>query len=370
MNKILLIGNTGLMKKQIDGQTSKVRLYFKKIQDEGYETEFVDLELFFKKPISTLNKIKKGIKKCDRIVLLTSTRGCKVLIPYINLINRKYNKPFILPLIGTSVLHYSIDKLNSFEKKDFILNKNFNYIKPKKSLIKQLKKITYILPETDLLTDIFKEYYNLKNVVTLNNFRENLSNETTINKNNNNNSILKLVFVSRVCAIKGIFDLIDVANNINEKEERVFLDIYGEKLFSDDEKTLFENNLNKNDCIKYKGVLKNEEVIKTINNYDLLVFPTRYEGEGTPGIIAESLIGGVPVLSSSFYQYKFLLKDNYDSIIFEQFNKHDLKDKIIYIIENRDLLLKMKINALDSGKKYTYEFNRDLFLQYICGKKD
>ena len=66
MNKILLIGNTGLMKKQIDGQTSKVRLYFKKIQDEGYETEFVDLELFFKKPISTLNKIKKGIKNLNK----------------------------------------------------------------------------------------------------------------------------------------------------------------------------------------------------------------------------------------------------------------------------------------------------------------
>lgn len=368
MSKILLIGNSGLRKNQIDGQTTKVRLYLKKIKDEGYDVNFVDLELFFKKPLSTLIAIKNGIKTCDRIVLLTATRGCKILIPYINFHNKKHNKPFVLPLIGTSVLHYSFDKLSIEERKDFILNKNYELIKPKKWLIKELKKISVILPETDLITSIFKEYYGINNVFTLTNFRE--ISQRSSNVKLSDDKFLHLVFISRVQEKKGVFDLIHAINSINKKKKCISLDIYGEKFFSKNEENLFDSLLLNNACIQYKGILKNNEVIDTIKKYDLLVFPTKYLGEGTPGIIVESLIAGVPVLSSSFYQYKFLLKENFDSIIYEQFDCNDLKNKLIFAINNKSLINKMKNNALESGNIYSYSFNRDNFIKFVCGKKD
>lgn len=368
MSKILLIGNSGLRKNQIDGQTTKVRLYLKKIKDEGYDVNFVDLELFFKKPISTFIAIKKGIKTCDRIVLLTATRGCKILIPYINFCNKKFNKPFVLPLIGISVLHYSFDKLSLEKRKDFILNKNYELIKPKQWLIKELKKITIILPETDLLTSIFREYYGINNVFTLTNFRE--ISQCSSNVKINEDDVLRLVFISRVQEIKGIFDLIHVVNSINKNKKFVNLDIYGEKFFSKNEENLFDSLLSHSSNIQYKGILNNNKVIDTIKKYDLLVFPTIYEGEGTPGIIVESLIAGVPVLSSSFYQYKFLLKDNYDSIIYKQFDNDDLNNKLNFATNNKLLINKMKDNALQSGNKYTYSFNRDNFIKFVCGKKD
>ena len=89
MNKICLIGNSGIKHHGVDGQTVKVRLYLKKIQDEGFEVFFVDLEDFMKHPFSTFYKIKKGVKECDRVVLITAQRGLKILIPYINNIKRK-----------------------------------------------------------------------------------------------------------------------------------------------------------------------------------------------------------------------------------------------------------------------------------------
>ena len=46
-------------------------------------------------------------------------------------------------------------------------------------------------------------------------------------------------------------------------------------------------------------------MVQTLANYDLSVFPTRFIGEGTPGVIVESLLAGTPVLTSNFPSYDF-----------------------------------------------------------------
>lgn len=45
--KICLIGNSGVRSNDKGGQTTKLRLYKKKIVDEGFDLTFVDLENFF-----------------------------------------------------------------------------------------------------------------------------------------------------------------------------------------------------------------------------------------------------------------------------------------------------------------------------------
>ena len=366
MNKILLIGNSGLKHHGEDGQTVKVRLYLKKMQDEGFEVQYVDLEGFLKHIFSILHKIRKGIKECDRIVLLSAERGCKYLIPYINKKNKKYQKPFILPLIGTSVLHHSIDKLSDEEKNAFIVEGQYSLTKPNKKMNEELKKITYILPETEQLTRVFKEFYGLENVYPLNNFRDI---KPVKKSKTSNDEILKIAFLSRVMKRKGIFDLIDVVSEINKEKQQIELDVYGNKSFSDDEAKLFDSKIN-NDSIKYLGVVKNSEVVETLSKYDMFVFPTKFIGEGTPGAIVEALIAGTPVLTSNFPQAKYLLNDEKDSLFFEMFDKEDLKSELLYIINNKNLLELMSKEALEAGKKYTYEYERNNFLKYVCGVEE
>ncbi len=363
MNKILLIGNSGLKHHGQDGQTVKVRLYLKKMLDEGFEVTFVDLEDFLKHIFTILSKIRKGIKECDRIVLLSAERGCKYLIPYINRHNKKYQKPFVLPLIGISVLHNDIDSLSVEDRNSFMVDSNYSLVKRNGKMSEQLKKINYILPETDLLTKIFKEYYSLNNVHTLNNFRE----SQKIDKSSNN-MILKIVFLSRVMDIKGVFDIMNVVSEINDGSTKVKLDIYGNKSFNEDEEKQFNNLLNDN--IKFKGLLDNSKVVDAIAQYDLFAFPTRYMGEGTPGVIVESLLAGTPVLTSNFPQAKYLLNDGKDSLFFKMFDKEDLKNKLLYIANNRSALETMSKEAFESGKKYTYEHERNNFLKYVCGVEE
>lgn len=48
----------------------------------------------------------------------------------------------------------------------------------------------------------------------------------------------------------------------------------------------------------YKGVLSKEKVLTTMSNYDVVVLPTFYEGEGYPGVLIEAYSLGLPVLTT------------------------------------------------------------------------
>ena len=362
MSKICLIGNSGIKNKVFDGQTEKVKLYIKKICDEGNEIFFVDLESFFKNPFGILRKIKKGIKICDRIVLLAAERGCMVLIPYINLINRKYKKPFILPLIGIGVLHHLLRNLSEEEKISFFIHKKYGLAKRDKRLSSKLSKITAILPETSLLADAYVEIFKLNNVVVLNNFRDI---EPVLNTPFHKDDKLHIIYASRVMSIKGIFDLVKVVNEINQDAPKISLDIFGINNLNKEENKKFMSSLNEH--VTYGGQIDNDKLVKIISNYDLFAFPTKYIGEGTPGVISESLLASTPVLSSTFPQADFLLKDKYDAIFFEINNENDLKEKINWIINNKPLLYKMRKNVFLSSKRFSYSHNRSVFLKYICG---
>lgn len=354
--KICLIGNSGIKHNLKDGQTTKFRLYKKKIEDEGVEVFLVDLECFFHHPLSIFQKIRKGIKQSDRIVLISGERACRLLMPYINSINKKYRKPFILPVVGSGVLHSSIDHLDERQIYNFFVNKDFSLAKKKKRIQEQLAKIDCILLETTLSKDVYQAFYGINNCKVLNNFRDIVP---KINIKENSGS-LKMVYLSRVMAKKGIFDLLDSLSSFDDNYQ---LDIYGTIYFSDDEELKFNSYLN--DKIKYKGVIDNENVIRTLNDYDLLVFPTRFSSEGTPGVISESLMAGTPVLSSNFPQASCLLKNGFDSLLYEMFDKEDLKEKIVWAIIHTDKIRAMKYNALESGKSFSYEYNKKVFFDLI-----
>ena len=48
-------------------------------------------------------------------------------------------------------------------------------------------------------------------------------------------------------------------------------------------------------------------------------------------------------------------------------DKEDLKNKLIKIINNKDLLNTIREGAIEAGKKFTYEYERTNFLKYVCG---
>lgn len=362
MSKVCLIGNSGINKHLLDGQTTKVRLYLSVLKQEHCDVLFIDLENFIHHALTILNQIRKAVHCCDRIVLISAERGCKILIPYINFLNRRFKKIFILPLVGTSVLHYSIDRLSDNDKRRFF-DGEYNICKFDKRTSKQLSQISCILPETKIISCAFKVFYHLNNVFTLTNFRDYYP---QTKKGTKPSSPLSILFLSRVMREKGLFDLLSVVDDFNSQNIPIRLDVYGTNCLNKADDIIFENYIKKGTC-RYLGSVENKDVISTISYYDLFVFPTRFIGEGTPGVIIESLLGGVPVLTSDFPQAPLLLKNGYDSLFFKMGNSDDLKEKMMYILKNHNKLNQMKKNAQKSGLQFTYCYNRKIFLKYICG---
>lgn len=360
MKKVLLIGNTG-KNKVLNGQTIKVRLYKDLLIKENVDFNFVDLKDFSHHPISSLIKIKKYIKDSERIVLITAQRGVKVLIPFINSCNKKYKRPFILPMIGINILHKYTDDLNEEDHYSFMHDCNFKGVKPSKKDTKQLQKITYILPENEMIKKVLVSFFKLENVEVLQNFRDS---DFECKNHKRSSDALNIIFLSRVMRNKGVFELIDAVKEINEKETLIKLDIYGEKYMDSNDSILFDSLLDSN--VTYQGPCSNDKVIGTISLYDLFVFPTLFKSEGTPGVIAESFIAGVPVLSSNFTQAPALMTNGVDSIIYEPSTRDELKNALINILKERKHIDLAK-NVINSRKKYFYTYNRELYLKYICG---
>jgi len=104
----------------------------------------------------------------------------------------------------------------------------------------------------------------------------------------------KFVFISHVIKEKGICEIIEASNQLDESYT---IDIYG---------PLMHESIAKNDFkdtkVSYKGVLEANQVLNKLNEYDVVLLPS-YK-EGYPGIIIEAYSLGMPVIATSLDSIK------------------------------------------------------------------
>ncbi len=99
----------------------------------------------------------------------------------------------------------------------------------------------------------------------------------------------RFVYVGHVKHEKGIGEIIEAARLL---DEGLTIDIYGPLSADIGPETLTGKNL----C--YKGVLAPEAVVPTLGQYDVLLLPTYWKGEGYPGVILEAYCAGLPVITT------------------------------------------------------------------------
>jgi glycosyltransferase involved in cell wall biosynthesis len=96
---------------------------------------------------------------------------------------------------------------------------------------------------------------------------------------------LRCVFLGHVRRAKGVREAVAAVARV----AGVTLDLYG-PLVDLDLKDLVGGR------IRYKGEIEHSEVSGVLARYDLMIFPTRYEGEGYPGVLIEAAAVGLPIL--------------------------------------------------------------------------
>lgn len=129
------------------------------------------------------------------------------------------------------------------------------------------------------------------------------------------------------------------------------LDIYGpiDSSYENEFKIKMEET---NENINYCGIVTFNKSVDTLKNYDCLLFPTYWNGEGFPGTIIDAFSAGVPVIASDWNCNKEIIDNKVNGIIYPNNEIIDLKDAIIYITGNREYLKKMRINCVQKAQQY------------------
>ncbi|MFT3980972.1 MAG: glycosyltransferase [Ferruginibacter sp.] len=145
---------------------------------------------------------------------------------------------------------------------------------------------------------------------------------------------IKLVFIGRICRIKGLKPLIDAFISIGN--ENTSLDIYG-KVTEEDYYNECLSLANDHTGIRWKGVASPSDIVSLIAEYDLLVFPSQVE-EMSPFTIAESFAAGVPVLASDLKASREQITDGRNGWLFPYRENNALGKQLKFLTDNPQLL--------------------------------
>lgn len=162
-------------------------------------------------------------------------------------------------------------------------------------------------------------------------------------------------FISRVIPQKGVPAILECARILNEKpgyRDRFEIDIFGpiEPSYAED----FLSEIKSLGNVSYKGQLNliDPENYKAIARYHYMLFPTRWIGEGFPGVIIDAMIAGTPVLASDW---------NFNS----EFIKNGLNG-YIYPVNDNNALLSLMVKNIQFSENFSKlsDYCRKLAVMY------
>jgi len=331
---VLICGHYGYRNNQIDGQTIKTRVLKVAYADalgEG-NVRAVDSSFFRLSPARFLYEARKGFKECSQVVMLPGIRGLQFFLPLFLRWKRKWGRPIQYVVVGGWLPQL-------LAKKGWL-----------RHLCAQLDGI-YV--QTAGMAENLSRL-GLPNIKILPNFRKFDCNQkrsfvaTTIP--------LKLVFYSRVIREKGIEYAIDAVKQLNAEDPahpRVLLDVYGPvaKNYQRD----FQRCLGESKHVSYRGILAPDNVYAVLPTYDLMIFPTYYEGEGFPGAILDSYIAGVPIIASDWKYNREFVDEGRTGVLCRMRSVEDIVFQVETFIANPERIMGMRQHCLEKAQNYHVE---------------
>lgn len=162
------------------------------------------------------------------------------------------------------------------------------------------------------------------------------------------NGPLRCVFFSQIEPDKGVDRILEAAELLPNVE----FDFYG-RIVPTYEAGFFAE-ISGMDNVHYHGVFtgNSEMVYKELNQYDVLLLPTRCKTEGLPGILVEAKIAGIPAIVSAINHNREIVEDGVDGIILARDTADFLVSALNKLDADREKLLSMKQASRASAQRY------------------
>ena len=170
---------------------------------------------------------------------------------------------------------------------------------------------------------------------------------------NNNNNIL---FIGRLSQVKGINYLLDACEEIAKYISHFNLQIIG---FGEDYDLIESRIKNSEILLKHcnmLGTIEHSKLPEYYNKADIVVLPSYElntgEREGMPVVMMEALSCGTCFVGTDIPPVKEIIIDGINGFIVPQKNSMALASKIIYLLNNTDIIEKVRTEAIKTAKKH------------------
>lgn len=164
----------------------------------------------------------------------------------------------------------------------------------------------------------------------------------------------RFVFLSRIHSYKGVQYIFEAVKILSElKLQASFtVDFYGpiEPDFSSD----FQELVKVTPVVQYQGFLDLTcpAGYQILSSYDVMLFPTYFEGEGFPGVVLDAHMAGLPVIATDWNLNKEVIKEGQTGCLIPIHDSRALADAILKFINSDIDLIQMKRQCVALVRQY------------------
>ena len=161
-----------------------------------------------------------------------------------------------------------------------------------------------------------------------------------------NSTTTKILFLSRIVKEKGVFELIEAFENINQKLKHVKLIIAGDGEAFEELKSRVEKKEN----IELTGYVEGEKKIELLSDADIYILPSYTEG--LPISVLEAMLFGLPIITTKVGGLKRFFQEDKMGYFIEPKSSKSIEDAILKILKNRTILEEMSHFNYHYAQKY------------------
>lgn len=311
------------------------------INDISNRKEFLD----YVKKHKWFKCLKEGIKSC-KLLYLKNTLNKKVI--------KKINSDYIIttrPFHSKLVSKYASSKTIKIATEHNYHDNTDKYVK---KLLSSIKNFDYLILVSKELKNFYKQLTQVKCVYIPNTCDLTIHPKSTLDAN-------VITCIGRLNPEKGFMDLIDIIKLVKEKIN-IKVNLIGDGPEKDKIKEKIEAN-NLTSTISLLGFLNSEDIAKYLQKSSLLIMTSYTESFGI--VLLEAMEAGVlPLAFDSAKGACEVLEEDKDLLVSHR-NKKAMADKIIFYLNNKNVLKKKVKSNNKRLTKYKMDKVKEMWKQII-----
>jgi glycosyltransferase involved in cell wall biosynthesis len=169
----------------------------------------------------------------------------------------------------------------------------------------------------------------------------------------------QIVFVGRLHPVKRVPLLLEAFAQLKDTYPNVLLKIVGD---GPERLNLLNlaQNLKISDSVNFMGFQSHEKVLQIMKQSDLIVLPSKMEGN--PRVLVEAMMLKVPIIAANVIGVKDIIKHGQTGHLITQESPQELAKDISYVLTNKEYAVKIAENAYEFAKQ---NFSKEQALKRI-----